>query len=470
LSNSRVHPEVVLEGDGGERLVLALDLHLLLGLHRLVEAVGPAAAGHEAARELVDDHDLAVLDDVVHVALEEAVGPKRLVHVVEHVHVGGLPEVLDPQDGLHVGHALLGEGDGLRLLVDDVVARLLELRALLRLLLPGDAGARLQLRDDLVDAVVLVGRLLGGAADDQGSAGLVDEDGVDLVDDGEVVAALDVHPQVELHVVAEVVEAELVVGPVGDVGAVGLLPLPVVHVVLDDAHREAEEAVETSHPLRVALGQVVVDGDDVHALALEGVQVGGEGGDEGLALAGLHLRDHAPVQRNPPDQLHVEVAHSEDAPSRLAGGGEDLGQEIVEGRSFSEAPAELHGPCGELGVGQILEPGLEGPDVLDEGAKALELPLVLRPDDSGEDVVDHVRARLSPGRTGNPRPAAPLRGSSCRGAPAPLSAYQPPSGIGNGARPADPCRPAGAGRATAPRGCSLVEARGRPSRRSGTRR
>ncbi len=74
--------EVVLEGDRRERLVLALDLHLLLGLDRLVQAVAPAAAGHQAAGELVDDDDLAVLDHVVDVELEERVRAQRLVDVV----------------------------------------------------------------------------------------------------------------------------------------------------------------------------------------------------------------------------------------------------------------------------------------------------------------------------------------------------------------------------------------------------
>ena len=53
-----VHAEVVLEGDGGQRLVLALDLDPFLGLHRLVQAVAPAAARHQPAGELVDDDDL----------------------------------------------------------------------------------------------------------------------------------------------------------------------------------------------------------------------------------------------------------------------------------------------------------------------------------------------------------------------------------------------------------------------------
>ena len=70
-----VHAEVVLEGDGGEGLVFLADGDAFLGFDGLVEAVGPAAAGHEAAGELVDDDDFAVLDDVLDVALVEVCGP-----------------------------------------------------------------------------------------------------------------------------------------------------------------------------------------------------------------------------------------------------------------------------------------------------------------------------------------------------------------------------------------------------------
>ena len=71
----------------------------------------------------------------------------------------------------------------------------------------------------------------------------------------------------------------------------------------DDADGEAEEAVDLAHPLGVALGEIVVDGDDVDAAAGEGVQVAGKRGDEGLAFAGLHLGDFAGVEDDAADKL-----------------------------------------------------------------------------------------------------------------------------------------------------------------------
>ena len=44
----------------------------------------------------------------------------------------------------------------------------------------------------------------------------------DFVDDGEDMAALNHVRQVVFHIVAQIVEAEFVVGAVGDVGGVGL--------------------------------------------------------------------------------------------------------------------------------------------------------------------------------------------------------------------------------------------------------
>jgi hypothetical protein len=113
-----VHPEVVLERDRREGLVLLLDPDALLGLDGLVQALRPAPPLEDAARELVDDLDLAVHHGVVHVALVERLGLEGLDQVVDQVAVLGAVQVVDAQEALGLLHAALGDGDGLVLLVE----------------------------------------------------------------------------------------------------------------------------------------------------------------------------------------------------------------------------------------------------------------------------------------------------------------------------------------------------------------
>jgi hypothetical protein len=103
-----------------------------------------------------------------------------------------------------------------------------------------------------------------------------------------------------LHVVAQVVEAEFVVGRVGDVAVIGGLALFVIDSVHDHADGQAEEIVQLAHPLGVALGQIVVDGHDMDAAAGERVQIDRQRRDQRLALARLHLRDRPSCSTMPP--------------------------------------------------------------------------------------------------------------------------------------------------------------------------
>ena len=76
-------PEIILDGDGRQRLRLPVDLHPFLGLDRLVQAIAPTAARHLAPGVLVNDDDLVLLDDVIDVLLKQAVGPQQLGDVVD---------------------------------------------------------------------------------------------------------------------------------------------------------------------------------------------------------------------------------------------------------------------------------------------------------------------------------------------------------------------------------------------------
>ena len=208
----------------------------------------------------------------------------------------------------------------------------------------------------------------------RGSSRLVDEDRVDLVDDREGVSALHALASKDDHVVAQVVEAELRVGAVGDVGLVCRNALGRVHLRLDDADVHAEEPVDLAHPLAVALGQVVVDSDDVDASARQCIAVARERGDERLTLARLHLGDHAVVEDHRADHLDVEVAHAQRADGRLARDGVGLRHDVGEFLTVVETVAKLDGLVRELRIGQRLHPGLELVDVADELLVSAKLP------------------------------------------------------------------------------------------------
>ena len=105
-----VHAEIVLEGDRGQGLVLVLDRDPFLGLDGLVQAVGPAPARHETAGELVDDHDLAVLDHIVHVTLVHGMGPQGLLDMVQSLDVARVVEVVDLEQLLDLQDPLFGQG------------------------------------------------------------------------------------------------------------------------------------------------------------------------------------------------------------------------------------------------------------------------------------------------------------------------------------------------------------------------
>ena len=128
-------------------------------------------------------------------------------------------------------------------------------------------------RNEGVDGVVEIRAVVERTGNDQRRARFVDQDGVDFVDDRIGMPALDHILQPVLHVVAQIIEAEFVVGAVGDVVGIGLLALLVVHAMDDDACGQAEEAVDLAHPLAVALGEIVVDGDDMHAASGECIEI-----------------------------------------------------------------------------------------------------------------------------------------------------------------------------------------------------
>ena len=334
------------------------------------------------------------LDHVVLVLVEQVVCAQRRHQVMEQQDVGRVVERRALGEQAHVLEDLLGllvtgfrQLDLVTLLVDPEVALGLRLVGL------GLFLHAVEQRRHRVHADIQFRMVLGLTADDQRRARLVDQDRVHLVDDGVREAALHALAGLVDHVVAQVIEAELVVGAVRDVGRVRLLLQVVRHLRQVDPDRQPQIVVEPTHPLGIALREVVVDRDQMDALPGQGVEVDRQGPGQRLALAGPHLGDLAFVQREPADQLHVEVPHPERALRRLAHGGEGLGQQRLERLAGRVPGLELVRLILQRVVGQRRHGGLERVDVDDRPPVLLQQSLVATAEDFLEDTCQHGRKR-----------------------------------------------------------------------------
>ena len=517
-----VEAEIILDGNGGQGLGLAVDLHPFLRLDRLMQAVAPTAPRHFPAGELVDDENFVFLDDIFHVLFVKAVGLEQLGDIVDalglrvivllllrfafdlllvgergiEVEVGELVDQVGQDEGVrivrvHERTPLLGEVRFVLALFDRVEEflferderlfvgvlverkfRFVDQLAHLGLLhepqesfvaglaefdfekrepgrlgvtffeelldLGDEAGAKHglladQLVDERLETLVLVGRNGGRAADDQRSAGFVNEDGIHFVDDGEEMTALDLLFLRRGHaIVPQVVEAELAIGPVSDVAGVLSAAQFRGLVVLDDPDGQAEEAVNFTDPLGIAAREVIVHRDEVGSSAGQGVEVKRQGGDERFAFAGGHFSDAPAMQDHAADELHVEVDHlpfdgvadhidmaSTEAAGRVFHHGKGLGQDLVEGfllllvvldRGDPRLP--LGGHAAEFLVRERLVLLFEGVDLAHDGHHALDLALIFRADDFLDDEIDHVCVRAGAGEPANypsgPRPQRKL--------------------------------------------------------------
>ena len=116
----------------------------------------------------------------------------------------------------------------------------------------------------------------------------------------------------------------------------------------------------------------------MNALARQGVQVNRQGGDQGLALAGFHLGDHATVENHAAHQLDVEMALSERAFSSLTHGRESFGQQVVQGFAGFDPGPELGRTRLQVVVAQGLKLRLQRIDLFAETRNTLYVSVVGR--------------------------------------------------------------------------------------------
>ncbi len=147
-------------------------------------------------------------------------------------------------------------------------------------------------------------------ADNQRRTCVVNQDGVHLINDGEVMSALHKVERRGSHIVTQIVETELVVGTERDVAVVSTAAFVAVGFVLvDTINGQAMEHIDRSVPFRVTLCQIVVHRNHMHALVGQRIEENGQRGNKRLPLTRSHLGDLTLMEYNTADELHVIVHH-----------------------------------------------------------------------------------------------------------------------------------------------------------------
>ncbi len=144
----------------------------------------------------------------------------------------------------------------------------------------------------------------------------------------------------------------------------------------DAAHRQPQEFVYLSHPLAVALGEIIVYRDQVDPFAAQSVEVDRHGRHQGLAFTGLHFGDFALVKDNASYQLDVEGPHSQSADRSLPRHRESFGKQIIEFFPVFQSLLEFGGLASELIIAQFLNFRLKAVDFIHNGRKPLQFALI----------------------------------------------------------------------------------------------
>ena len=110
------------------------------------------------------------------------------------------------------------------------------------------------------------------------------------------------------------------------------------------------------------------------ALARQRIQIGGEGGYQGLAFTGLHLGDPALMQHDATHQLHPVGTHAQYTVRGLPHGGKSLRQNVIQGLAVGKTLLELRGLGLKLCIGEGLVFVAQRLDLIHNGVDGFQLP------------------------------------------------------------------------------------------------
>ena len=316
----------------------------------LMKSVRITASWHDTSGKLINDQDLVILNYVVLILVHQVVCTECEDDIVLDLQVLRICQVLDIEEFLNLLDTLLGKVDDLVLLIDNEITGLDNFfshdSCHLGHFMAGFTTLKLLCQD--IAYFVKFGGFAALSGNDKRGSCLVDQDGVDLIDDTVVKISLYKLLFVDDHIVTKVIKSKFIVCYISNVASVCCTALFRFHVVEDNAYGQSEEFMDFTHPLSISFCQVVVDSYDMDTLAFEGIQVCRKGRHEGLTFTSLHLCDTSLMENDTTDDLYTVMLHAKNSFRTFTNNCKSLRKKIIQCLSLVQTFTEFSGLVSQL--------------------------------------------------------------------------------------------------------------------------
>ena len=138
------------------------------------------------------------------------------------------------------------------------------------------------------------------------------------------------------HVITEIVKTKFVIGTIGNIRIIGNLSLIKIQIMNNQTYRESKELINLSHPLAVSFCQVIIDRNDMSALAFQRIQINRCYSDQRLTFTSTHFGNVATVKNHTPDKLYIILTHTENTAGSFPYNSKSLRQDIIQCFSISQ--------------------------------------------------------------------------------------------------------------------------------------
>ena len=328
-----------------------------------MQAVGPAPAFHQTSGKLIDDDDLSILDDIMLIPVEQNIRAQRGIQMMNQNDVGRIIQGSPLGQQTHAGQYFF------RFLVTGI--RKIDLIGFFILgVITGNLDFSLAVPRFLADLqcqhfrygihlVVKLGIVFRLPRNNQRRSGLIDQNRIHLIDNGINQPALDTIRHIVNHIVAQIVETEFVIGSVCNVSGIGSLLLAMIHRRQIDSCRQTKPAIQTGHPFRITLGQIIVNRDNMDTFSGQAIQVGWQCRHQCFSFTGCHFGNLAIMKRHPSDQLDIVRSHPQNPLACFPANGKCLGQDIIQRFPAGKPFLEFRGFCFQFGIRHFLQSRFE---------------------------------------------------------------------------------------------------------------